>query len=201
MPAARAQGGVTLERRATAALLAMKAENAPATRTAGAGRNTLRAAADRGDTEADGARKTAAESAERPQAGRAFPRRSHAGPRARRSAARAAARAARAAARRLPPSRAGTFPVCAGFCAVTADARCAAQALGPHDFRVLVSDDGRLVCPDLPSGKYSVSSWWAAPSRGEAAVSAAPDCDWQNDRSCGVFCTLTSAGDLVRFAA
>jgi hypothetical protein len=88
------------------------------------------------------------------------------------------------------------------LCALApADARCAAQALGPHDFRVLVSDDGRLVCPDLPSGKYSVSSWWAAPSRGEAAVSAAPDCDWQNDRSCGVFCTLTSAGDLVRFAA
>ena len=78
--------------------------------------------------------------------------------------------------------------------------RLAAQALGPHDFRVLVTDDGRLVCPDLPSGKYSVSSWWAAPSRGEAAVAAAPDCDWQNDRSCGVFCTLTSAGDLVRLA-
>jgi hypothetical protein len=72
--------------------------------------------------------------------------------------------------------------------------------VAPNDYRVLVAGDGRLVCPDLPSGRYTVASWWAGMgTRGEAALANAPDCDWDSHgANCGVFCTLTSAGDLVR---
>ena len=76
--------------------------------------------------------------------------------------------------------------------------RCSA-APAKLEVRVLVSSDGRLVCPDLPAGVYTVSSWWAGQGvRNEQALSSAPGCDVSRSRDCGVFCTLNEAGDLVR---
>jgi hypothetical protein len=78
--------------------------------------------------------------------------------------------------------------------------RCSA-APAKLEVRVLVSSDGRLVCPDLPAGVYTVSSWWAGQGvRNEKALPSAPGCDVSRSRDCGVFCTLNEAGDLVRFS-
>jgi hypothetical protein len=78
--------------------------------------------------------------------------------------------------------------------------RCCAQSPARLELRVLVSHDGRLICPDLPAGRYTVASWRAGlASRGsEQAVASAANCTLSNGRDCGLFCTLNEEGDLVR---
>lgn len=67
------------------------------------------------------------------------------------------------------------------------------------EVRVVVSHDGRLVSADLPSGTYTVSSWWnGAATRKEKALDAVPACDARQGTDCALFCTWTSPGDLVR---
>ena len=68
----------------------------------------------------------------------------------------------------------------------------------PLEVRVLVSNDGRLICKDLPSGSYTVAAWrTGADTRTTQALSEVPNCSIDNSKDCGVFCTLTAAGDLV----
>jgi hypothetical protein len=100
-----------------------------------------------------------------------------------------ALRLSRPAVRLARPARS-----CAAF-------RCCAAAPDTA-LRVLVSHDGRLVCPNLPPGRYTVASWRAGLATREGnAVASAANCSVDASRDCGVFCTLTDAGDLVRCAA
>ena len=80
--------------------------------------------------------------------------------------------------------------------------RCSSLQGAQHtakEVRIVVSHDGRLVSADLPSGTYTVSSWWnGAATRKESALAAVPACDVNATRDCALFATWTSPGDLVR---
>lgn len=94
----------------------------------------------------------------------------------------------------LRRSRRAAVPTCA-----LGPAAGSALATDGREVRVVVSHDGRLISQDLPSGSYTVSSWWnGAAHRKERAVESAPNCDVNHGTDCALFCTLTAPGDLVR---
>jgi hypothetical protein len=78
-------------------------------------------------------------------------------------------------------------------------ARCSLLSThAPKEVRIVVSHDGRLVSADLPSGTYTVSSWWnGAATRKESALAELPACDAFASRDCALFATWTSPGDLI----